>query len=140
MKAISILQPWASLISVGAKEIETRSWATNCLAIHASKRYPKDLQELAKQEQFYSALRPDGNYQYPELHLGCIIAVCQLVDCQRINSDELPPEPEASFGDYTPGRYAWLLTDVKRITPVAVKGQLGLWNWEPPEMHTQGIG
>jgi activating signal cointegrator 1 len=40
MKAISICQPWATLIVIGAKRFETRSWKTDyrgILAIHASK-------------------------------------------------------------------------------------------------------
>ena len=39
MKVISVLQPWASLIVMGAKKIETRSWQTKYtgeLLIHAS--------------------------------------------------------------------------------------------------------
>jgi hypothetical protein len=38
MKAITILQPWASLIACNAKQIEIRSWATKYrgeIAIHA---------------------------------------------------------------------------------------------------------
>lgn len=45
MKALTIRQPWASLIAEGVKTIETRSWATKHrgpLAIHASKRRPED--------------------------------------------------------------------------------------------------
>jgi hypothetical protein len=41
MKALSVMQPWATLIALGAKHIETRSWATSHrgqLAIHASSR------------------------------------------------------------------------------------------------------
>lgn len=40
MKALSLTQPWASLVAVGAKRIETRSWRTSYrgpLAIHAAK-------------------------------------------------------------------------------------------------------
>ena len=43
MKALTLWQPWASLIAVGAKTIETRSWSTKYrgpLAIHAAKRRP----------------------------------------------------------------------------------------------------
>ena len=29
IKAISLWQPWANLIAVGAKKYETRSWKTN---------------------------------------------------------------------------------------------------------------
>ena len=52
MKAISLWQPWASAIAVGAKRYETRGWPAvaggqrfaGWLAIHASKRekYPKE--------------------------------------------------------------------------------------------------
>src|ERR1700694_3122793 len=41
MKALSLWQPWASLIAMGLKEFETRHWATSYrgpLVIHAAKR------------------------------------------------------------------------------------------------------
>ena len=34
------------------------------------------------------------------------------------------------FGDWTPGRYAWELSDMKIIAPVPVSGRQGLWEWE----------
>lgn len=43
MKAVTLWQPWASLVAIGAKTIETRSWATSYrgpLAIHAAARKP----------------------------------------------------------------------------------------------------
>jgi hypothetical protein len=43
MKAITIWQPWASLKACGAKEFETRSWATSYrgpIAIHAAAKKP----------------------------------------------------------------------------------------------------
>jgi hypothetical protein len=43
MKALSLHQPWASLIGLGVKTIETRSWSTKYrgpLAVHASLRRP----------------------------------------------------------------------------------------------------
>jgi hypothetical protein len=43
MKAITIWQPWASLIAIGAKQYETRSWETKYrgpIAIHAAKKDP----------------------------------------------------------------------------------------------------
>ncbi len=48
MKAITIWQPWASLIACGAKKFETRSWATNYrgpIAIHVAK---KDVRKIIK--------------------------------------------------------------------------------------------
>ena len=41
MKAITIWQPWASLLACGGKRFETRSWATSYrgpIAIHAAKK------------------------------------------------------------------------------------------------------
>lgn len=35
------------------------------------------------------------------------------------------------FGDFTPGRYAWLLADVEALAePVPARGRQGLWEWE----------
>lgn len=39
---------------------------------------------------------------------------------------------ESSFGDYTPGRFAWILADVQKLPdPIPAKGALGLWEWTP---------
>ena len=42
MKCLSLWQPWASLVVIGAKRFETRSWPTNYrgpLLIHAAQRW-----------------------------------------------------------------------------------------------------
>lgn len=165
MKAITIKHPWASLISLGMKSIETRSWATKYrgpLAIHASARLgDSESRAICLQEPFRSVLLeaelliPAGRgcwkHNFP---LGMGIATCNLVDCLEIGESglyreiktkvslidnfmetlvrvaSLPDEPERSFGDYTPSRFAWILEDVKQIEPVPAKGHLGLWNWE----------
>lgn len=43
MKALTLHQPWATLVAVGAKQVETRGWATRYrgpIAIHAGHRRP----------------------------------------------------------------------------------------------------
>src|SRR5690349_22770127 len=86
MKAISLWQPWASLVSIGAKKIETRSWATayrGPLAIHAAKKWTGELYRPCLEEPFQSALI--RHFETPEhLPLGCIVAQCRLVECMRI--------------------------------------------------------
>ena len=150
MKAISLLQPWASLI--GIKGNETRSWYTKYrgrLAIHASKN-PKMVKELAWSEPFYSALI--NKVPFGEMPYGAVVSISNMVECCLIKADglhkvpngqsfsgpesctefyaPLPGEPELSFGDYTPGRYAWILEDVKPLPePIPAKGKLGLWEW-----------
>ncbi|MHB1420747.1 MAG: ASCH domain-containing protein [Bacillota bacterium] len=161
MKAISLLQPWASLKAVGAKKIETRSWSTKYrgpFAIHASKKFADEQKKLCMEEPFYSALSYAGykanrsvvnDRVRIDLPVGLIIATCRLVDCVRIigrtsiagkivaaqlsNGQEITGN-ELAFGDYTPGRFAWITEDAKVLSvPVAVKGSLGLWNWDGGE-------
>lgn len=153
MRALTLSQSWATLVAIGAKRIETRSWSTHYrgpLAIHASARIPKYAQELCEQEPFASALR-DVLLADGELPLGCVIATCELVECFQIPSERkrfpiremeyfnsgvwLPPEePELSFGDYTPGRFAFILNNVRALEfPITARGSLGLWQWKPPK-------
>ena len=35
---------------------------------------------------------------------------------------------ERQMGDFTPGRFAWILTEIKPITPIPFKGRQGLFN------------
>jgi hypothetical protein len=49
MKALTVLQPYAQLIAVGAKQYETRSWATKHrgpTAIHAGKRTAHEIENI----------------------------------------------------------------------------------------------
>jgi hypothetical protein len=59
---------------------------------------------------------------------GAIIAVGRLTDVQEISPENTPPSPELDFGDYTPGRFQWVLSDVRLLPePIPAKGALGLW-------------
>lgn len=163
MKAITLTQPWATLVAIGAKRIETRSWSTTYrgpLAIHAAAGLgpvggAKGLGEICEREPFYGTLARHG-FRYGaristgKLPLGAVVATCTLVDVVPTNlwrpvthgnqTWQVPPgnmSQEYSFGDYTPGRYAWLLTDVKPLRePIPAKGALSLWEWEAP--HVEG--
>ncbi len=137
MKALSFTQPYATLVAIGAKTIETRSWTTQYrgpLAIHAAKGFPNDAKELCFEEPFLSTLADAGIDRPGQLPLGAVLAIVQLIDCQRITTANRPGEPEASFGDYTPGRYAWVFRrNGRRLpVPIPVKGALGLWEWYAP--------
>ena len=59
MKALTLLQPWASLVAIGVKRWETRAWRTSYagpLAIHASKGFPDDARLLAHEEEMLGHL------------------------------------------------------------------------------------
>lgn len=124
------------MVAVGAKRIETRSWYTNYrgrIAIHAAKEFPAEASKLCFEKPFSDVLQSMG-LTILDLPLGCVIATAELWRILQITDDVSallpPPEPERSFGDYTPGRYAWYLRDVRAISPVPCKGAQGLWEWK----------
>jgi hypothetical protein len=140
MKALSLLQPWASLVAFGEKQFETRSWNTayrGPLLIHASGRFPKDAIMLCYEEPFCGSLQLNDVNRIIDLPRGRIIAVCDLVDTFR--TDEIRDtigEEERAFGNYEPGRFAFKLDNVRAISPVSAKGCLGLWDVEPAVLAT----
>lgn len=136
MKAITLWQPWSSLIAIGAKRIETRSWATpyrGPLAIHASKRVPLDVTDFYAENALPSVLTDAGYKTLADLPCGLILATCRLVDVLPTTDEFLTNvllTPEWNYGDYSPGRFAWLLDDITRLDPpVPASGRQGLWEW-----------
>lgn len=151
MKAISLWQPWASLVAIGAKRIETRSWSTSYrgpLAIHAARRWTRDQRRLCLTDHFAAALegaglkRPGCRAFEINLPLGAVIATCEIAHCVEIAPGRrklwgeqcfIPPEaPELLFGNYAPGRFAWILENVKLLEePIPAVGRQALFNWTP---------
>ena len=135
-------QPWASLVAIGENTIETRSWSTRYrgrLAIHAAKGFPADARALCQRQSYRAVLVRHGYASADDLPLGCVIAVAILEDVlafdrsslrgvrERARRGELP-EHEADFGDFSPGRFGFVLRDVRRLAvPVPARGMLGLW-------------
>lgn len=143
LKALTLTQPWASLVASGAKGIETRSWGVEYvgpLAIHAAKGYPPEAEALCEQEPFSSKLEAAGYHRHTErgsnlwgLPLGAIIAIVWLEQVERITSCIHVTSQERAFGNYAPGRYAWQFGEVYLLpTPIPARGTLGLWSWQPP--------
>lgn len=141
MKAITLTQPWATLVAIGAKRFETRSWSTPYrgeLAIHAAKGMPTWAIEFAKYDpRCVNALREAGVGSVGELPRGVVIATAHLVrvlptSALRGGFDRERLEQELAFGDFTPGRFMWLLEGVVALPePVPARGALGLWEWTP---------
>lgn len=125
IRGLTLTQPYASAVALRIKRVETRSWRTGyreLIAIHAAKGFPLYARDFAAIE---SALG-----RIPErLPLSQIVAVARLADCRP--TEEVSHQISAierRFGDYTPGRWAWILDDVEPLAePVPYKGALGLW-------------
>jgi len=148
IKAISLWQPWASLIAVGAKKYETRTWFTNYrgpLLICAAKGglcTGAILQLIENEPAFQKALEPllppecknpiPYDYRWGMVW-GAAVAIVDLVRCwrtARFAKVDAPGEPERTFGDFSLGRYAWELENVRPIKPFTVKGRPGLFEVE----------
>lgn len=150
MKVITLTRPWATLVAFGEKMIETRSWSTRYrgpLAIHAAsgvsgiggiRRYRR----ICGGEPFQSVLCKhmdklmnyghDYNAAQDILQpFGAIMAVCELFEVVSTDVNLGITDQEKAFGDYSPGRFAWILRNVQRFEkPIPAKGKLGLWDYE----------
>ncbi|MEL4896123.1 ASCH domain-containing protein [Crocosphaera sp. Alani8] len=140
IKAISLHPPYASLIKMGLKHFETRSWPTNYrgkLVICAAKK------NTNQQQSSYSALASELGidltlHPWGSLPLGEAIAVCDLVDCIEMTEDFIneQSETEQRCGHWEPGCFAWKLNNVQPLPlPVPIKGKQGLWNIDPDEVE-----
>jgi hypothetical protein len=106
-KALTVKQPWASLIMAGLKDVENRTWKTNfrgTLIIHAGSGVARD------------AMLEHGHLvgAYPA---GAIIGTVDLVDCITGS-----PSPWAMDG-----HWHWILANPKPCAPVAHAGALSFW-------------
>jgi len=117
MKAISIRQPWASLIVAGIKDIENRSWQTKYrgkLLIHASQKFDKDGLEMMKKMKI-----PEIIIETMRDYRGGIIGEVNLVDCVK-----------KSDSDWFEGPYGFVLENAKVLTFKPCKGKLGIFDFE----------
>ena len=146
MKTLTLHQPWATLVAIGAKQIETRSWSTayrGLIAIHAAKNTPVRVAMQAANTPAINAALDDGGIG-PLIHVpaGVIVAIAYLaavspiVGTGKVNiagTVHIVNQPELLFGDYTPGRHAWLLPQVVALPfPIPANGHQRLWKWISP--------
>lgn len=153
MKAITLTQPWAALVATGEKAVETRSWSTSYrgdIAIHAGKGLKpvggrSGLIEICNTRPFQKCLHQHGyvTHNHVDFHteptsrmeFGAIIAIAELYEV--VPTVQIAPslsENELAFGDYSDGRFAWLLRNVRPLSSsIPAKGALGLWEWRSVE-------
>ena len=128
MKALSVQQPWASLIVHGHKSIEFRSWATR-------HRGPLLICSSARPR----IILDDGT----ALPCGQALAVVDVVDCR----------PFGKRGDLTKAcmdgqgskladleGQAWVLENIRVIEPFPVKGKLNLFEVSHPSLTEYEVG
>lgn len=125
MKAFTVYQPYAYAIVAGLKGYETRPRRTNIrgrVAVHAGKgRFPSISMAAA-------LALPKS----PVLHHGAVLGTVEIVDCLPVEEViHTLTAQERALGDYSPGRFAWVLKNpVMFSAPVPASGKQGWWNWE----------
>lgn len=152
MRGLSLLQPWASLVGLWQKKIETRSWSTDYrgdVLICASQSFRGQEIDLCREPPFANALTVrgastahrlgnagfrhvatglDGFRDWVCLPLGAALCVVELADVVSTASLRDLSPGERQFGDYSYGRFAWLFRNLRRLdAPIPIKGALGLW-------------
>ena len=148
MKALSIKQPWASLIAHGIKDIENRTWKTNFrgrIYIHASAKQAgsydellNDLQKIEFKEKY------DRITLRKQHHFSAIIGEVDIIDCV-INHPSIWAEKSDNYGRFQKNGipsyvgkkenkpiYNWVLANpVLYEKPILnVKGKLSFWEFE----------
>lgn len=124
LKAISLKQPWATLIAEGYKTIETRKWATNYrgeILICASKNIDKEAMKYFT--GLFGLINPEN------CPTGVAVCVAELFDCKKMKKEH---EVQSLCEVYAKA-YSFFLCGIKEIKPIPVKGQLGIFDIEIQE-------
>lgn len=128
MKALSIKQPWASLIVHGFKQVENRTWSTRFrgdIWIHAGKSIDREAMAdvQAGIHPVTGAAMLFGGIDFPT---GGIIGRATIVDCVDQSDDP-----------FFVGPFGFVLENARPVEFRPCRGQLGFFepgaDWTPPD-------
>lgn len=138
IKCVTLYQPWATFVALGAKRYETRHWHhdyTGPIAIHAAKT--QEQMVLCYEEPFRSILEDLGISPpfTPHIPFGAIVAIGEVTEyyktfgtLTRLADGKEISDREYDLGDYSPGRFAWCLENVRALPePIPYKGAQGFF-------------
>ena len=149
MKALTLHQPWATLIADSVKNIETRSWRPpqtligQRIAIHAGKTLiaTHRLNGPTRGAMY----RGHGAYWRQAIARGAVVCTARLAWAGQVRGFEdddhvwVGVSPSSliqvdAYGDFGEGRWLWFLVDIEPLDPpVPARGRQGLWNWYGPD-------
>lgn len=145
MKAISLKQPWATLMALGVKRFETRGKHLNIrvgdlVAIHASKTWGPDQRAFCEAEPCRTVLAQHGitlnSATHYDLPRGTVVAVAECRSVLPTTEAKFALQQigtmgglEIAFGDYSEGRTAFCLMPMWTVGDpfIHARGQLGVW-------------
>lgn len=132
--ALTLWQPWATLIEQEVKRVETRSWATNYrgpIAIHAAKK-PVAVSDYPHLFELVSY-----GCEFP---FGAVVAIANLVNCVEMTEEFIAQQSETELkcGDWSPGRFAWILEIIRPVVPpIPATGGQKIWNWSGTSIEAE---
>lgn len=143
INALTVWQPWATLLTRKEKKYETRGWKPSLdtgdlLALHSAKKWDenstlhKTNPEIRTALTLVERLPPDFGQVDQCMPRGRVLAVARFAgafptgDYRDTISDR-----ERALGDWSDGRWAWgIKIEYIYGTPVPTRGNQGLWEWE----------
>ena len=130
LTAITLHQPWASLVAKGCKQYETRDWPTSYrgpIIIHAGRK-PKGKQELREHDKVLVSFKDLLNEDCP---YSAVVAIAELTDVILMTEEFINQQypTELRCGNWQIGRYAFKLENIRAIAPIPATGKQGLWKW-----------
>lgn len=133
MKAFTVYQPYAYAIVTGLKGYETRPRRTTIrgrVAVHAGRLDAVHATKRLSHDEFWGLMGVIGGKT--ELPLSAVVGTVEIVDCLPVEEViHTLTERERLLGDYSLGRFAWVLKNpVIFSAPVPASGKQGWWNWE----------
>ena len=149
MKAITVWQPWATLIAAGVKPYEFRAWRApkniigQRIAIHAGARKVRveeleDLLTRLRGDPWSTGIKPPAHKLLEKwiadsslLPLSSVL--CTAILGEPVNAADIAHEFGGTVNDSDRGEHcnwAWPMRDVQRLEPyVPAKGAQGFWDW-----------
>ncbi len=144
MEALTLWQPWATLMAIGAKRVETRGWEMPrkirgaWIALHAAgaNTTPPDELRAAFTEPAIARALARHDYTPKNLPTGAIVAVglaSRSIPTDTLRGNVGPDE--LAMGYYAAGRHGWLFERVIPLKePILAKGAQGIWTLT---LHTE---
>jgi len=127
LRALTLWQPWASLVASGLKRVENRPWKPpswligKSLAIHAGQKYDRNSAITAE------ALggNPPARRECPS---GAIIGIGRVIGVAKSEVEVVDLSGDMSQARWFFGPYGWVLDNIRELpTPLECRGFQGLW-------------
>jgi len=149
VKALTVWQPWATLLCRKEKRWETRSWEPpedvvgQEVAIHSARRWRDEQLEACQNDpairralincERLPSKHAEADRLLPTGRVLCIMRLDRVRPAQylRDNAGALHrPRVNVNLGDYSEGRYGWRF-EVEYVydVPPPTRGQQRLWEW-----------